>query len=67
MISLSFICKVIPSTIVFSIFIKKASPIHSFFSELFIHEGRLVTSNIFFFYWGMSIKYLRGNVFHFFK
>ena len=24
--------------------------------------GRLVTSNMFFFYWGMSIKYFRGNI-----
>ena len=37
-------------------------PIHNWFSELFIHEGRLIT---FFVYWGMSIKYFRGNIFKF--
>ena len=49
-ISLSFISKEISSTIIFPIFIKKASLGHNCFSELFIHEGRLVTSNMLFLY-----------------
>ena len=49
-ISLSFIGKEISSTIIFPVFIKKASPSHDCFSKLFIHEGRLVTYNMFFGY-----------------
>ena len=59
--------KEISSTIIFTIFIKKVSPSHNWLSELFIHEGRLVTSNMFFLYRGMGIKYFRENVFKFFK
>ena len=64
---LDFLGKEISSTINFPIFLKKASPSHNCFSELIIHEGRLVTSNMFFRYMGMSIKYFRENEFKFFK
>ena len=66
-ISLSFIGKEISGTIISPIFIKKTSPRHNRFSELFTHEGRLVTSNMFFLYRGMNIEDFRGNVFKFFK
>ena len=64
-ISLSFMGKEISSTIIFPIFIKKASPSRNCFSELFIYEGRLVTSNMFFLFLAVCIKYFRGNVFKF--
>ena len=64
---LSFIGKEISGTIIFSIFIKETSPSHNRFSRLFTHEGRLVTSNMFFLYMGMNIEDFRGNVFKFFK
>ena len=66
-ISLSFTGKEISDTIIFPIIVKKTSPSHTSFSEFFIHEGILVTSNMFFLYWGMNIKQFQGNVFNFFK
>ena len=55
--------KEISGTIIFPVFIKKASPSHNRFSELFTHEERLVTSNMFFLYRGMNFEDFRGNVF----
>ena len=59
-IPLSFIGKETFGTIMFPIFIKKASPGHNHFSKLF-------TSNMFFLYWSMNIEDIRGYVFKFFK
>ena len=66
-ISLSFTGKEISDTIIFPIIVKKTSPRHTSFSEFFIHEGILVTSNMFFLYWAMNIKQFQGNLFNFFK
>ena len=62
-IPLYFMGKEISGTIIFPVFIKKASPSHNRFSELFTHEERLVTSNMFFLYRGMNFEDFRGNVF----
>ena len=54
--TLPFIGQEISGTITFPTSLKKKSLNHNCFSEFFIYEGRLVTANMFFLYWGININ-----------
>ena len=58
----SVVGKEILGTIIFPIFFMKTSLSHNCFPEFFIHKGRLVTSDMFFLFRGINMKYLWENI-----